>query len=75
MWFLRESVRADPEAGDVIRATLRELLPAVAEALAPPGQAGDFTALGVTADEIRAFALGGLTRRLDIVGVPLESVL
>lgn len=75
VWFLRESVRADPEAGDVIRATLRELLPAVAEALAPPRQAGDFTALGVTADEIRAFALGGLTRRLEIVGVPLESVL
>jgi len=75
VWFLRESVRADPEAGDVIRATLRELLPAVAEALAPPGRDGDFTALGFTADEIRAFALDGLTRRLAIVGVPLESVL
>lgn len=75
VWFLRESVRADPGAGDVIRATLRELLPAVAEALSPPRQDGDLTALGVTSDEIRAFALDGLTRRLAIVGVPLESVL
>lgn len=75
VWFLRESVRADPGAGDVIRATLRELLPAVAEALAPPREDGDFTALGVTSEEIRDFALGGLTRRLEIIGVPLASVL
>ena len=30
--------------------------------------------LGVTEDDIRAFALDGLTRRLNIIGVPLETV-
>jgi hypothetical protein len=28
----------------------------------------------VTQDDIRGFALDGLTRRLQIVGVPLETV-
>ena len=37
VWFLRESVAADPELGDVVRATLRELLPSVAESLSPAG--------------------------------------
>jgi ribonucleoside-diphosphate reductase beta chain len=75
VWFLREAVRADPDAGDVIRATLRELLPAVAASLSPPDTGGDadFAALGASADDIRAFALDGLTRRLDIIGVPLSS--
>lgn len=76
VWFLRESVRSDPAAGEVVRETLRELLPAVAESLAPPGRDGarDFSALGASAEEIRDFALGGLTRRLDIVGVPLSTL-
>jgi ribonucleoside-diphosphate reductase beta chain len=76
VWFLREAVRADPDAGDVIRATLRELLPAVAASLSPPDTGGDtdFAALGAGADDIRAFALDGLTRRLEIIGVPLSSL-
>jgi ribonucleoside-diphosphate reductase beta chain len=76
VWFLRETVRTEVEAGDVIRATLRELLPVVAASLAPPETGGDtdFEALGASADEIRDFALGGLTRRLDIIGVPLASL-
>jgi hypothetical protein len=28
----------------------------------------------VTGEAIREFALGGLTRRLDIIGVPLRSL-
>ena len=64
MWFLREAVRSDPELAEPVRETLRALLPAVAEALAP--SEGE--------DEIREFALGGLTRRLEIVGVPLASL-
>jgi ribonucleoside-diphosphate reductase beta chain len=73
VWYLRETVRARPEMADVVRATLRELLPAVADSLKPPG-GGDGQLLGVTQDDIRAFAMRGLTRRLDIIGVPLESV-
>jgi hypothetical protein len=58
-----------------VRRTLRDLLPAVAESLTPPDRAGtDWVALGASADEIRAFALDGLSRRLNIVGVPLTSL-
>jgi ribonucleoside-diphosphate reductase beta chain len=74
VWFLRETVRARPEMADVVRATLRDLLPSVAESLKPPGDGAADTLLGVTEDDIRAFALAGLTRRLEIIGVPLESV-
>ena len=76
IWWLRETVRDHPEQGDTVRQTLRELLPAVAESLAPPesGGSNDFDALGVSADEVRDFALAGLTRRLDIIGVPLDTL-
>jgi ribonucleoside-diphosphate reductase beta chain len=74
-WFLREAVRARPELADNVRATLRSLLPAAAEALSPPDRDGtDWEALGASADEIRNFAVSGLSRRLKIVGVPLESL-
>jgi ribonucleoside-diphosphate reductase beta chain len=73
VWFLREQVRAGGDAEQTIRATLHELLPAVAESLTPPDTGGDtdFDALGVSTDELREFALGGLTRRLEIIGAPL----
>ena len=72
IWFLRRSVAEQPDAGDVVRATLRELLPAVAESLNPP--AGTDTALlGTSAEGLRTFALDGLTRRLEIIGVPLAT--
>jgi len=76
VWFLRETVRADTEAAEVVRQTLRDLLPSVAQSLAPPDTGGsrDFAAIGATSDAIRDFALGGLTRRLDIIGVPLSSL-
>jgi ribonucleoside-diphosphate reductase beta chain len=76
VWFLRETVRAGAEAADVIRQTLRDLLPSVAASLAPPQaqEGGDFAALGASSEDIRAFALGGLTRRLEIIGVPLSSL-
>ena len=78
VWFLRETVRDHPEQADTMRETLRELLPAVAESLKPPGGGdgdGSGEVLGVTEDEIRQFALDGMTRRLEIIGVPLETVL
>ena len=72
VWFLRETVREHPEMADAVRETLRDLLPAVAESLKPPGDAnGSGELLGVTQEEIREFALGGLTRRLKLIGVPL----
>ncbi|HKP88900.1 MAG TPA: ribonucleotide-diphosphate reductase subunit beta [Thermoleophilaceae bacterium] len=77
VWFLRESVAGDPDAGDVVRSTLRELLPSVAASLAPPdtgSSSTDFDALGAGADDIREFALGGLRRRLDLIGVPLDTL-
>ena len=36
IWFLREAVAGDPRWREVVRDTLRELLPAVAESLTPP---------------------------------------
>jgi len=77
IWFLRESVREEPEvAAGAVRDMLRRLLPSVAASLAPSEDPGgpDLDALGVSGDEIRDFALGGLTRRLDIIGVPLSSL-
>jgi ribonucleoside-diphosphate reductase beta chain len=74
VWFLRETVRDHPEMADVVRQTLRDLLPSVAESLEPPSADGGADVLGVTQEEIREFALGGLTRRLKIIGVPLETV-
>jgi ribonucleoside-diphosphate reductase beta chain len=74
-WYLRAAVAADPSLADVVRATLRELLPAVADSLTPPDREGtDWDALGAGAEEIREFALGGLTRRRNVIGVPLSSL-
>jgi ribonucleoside-diphosphate reductase beta chain len=75
VWFLRETVRAHPEQADSVREMLRELLPSVAESLKPPSNGnGSGELLGVTEEDIREFALGGLTRRLKLIGVPLETV-
>jgi ribonucleoside-diphosphate reductase beta chain len=76
VWFLRETVRAQPESAEVVRQTLRDLLPSVAASLAPPdtGAGRDFAAIGASSESIRAFALGGLERRLNLIGVPLSSL-
>jgi ribonucleoside-diphosphate reductase beta chain len=76
VWFLREAARSRPESAQQIRDTLRDLLPSVAASLAPPDTSSgrDFDVIGATSDEIRAFALAGLTRRLDVIGVPLSSL-
>jgi len=73
VWYLRETVREQPAQADTVRATLRDLLPAVAESLKPPGD-GAADVLGVSEDDLRGFALDGLTRRLQIIGVPIETV-
>jgi ribonucleoside-diphosphate reductase beta chain len=74
-WYLREALAADPALAEAVRSTLRELLPAVTESLTPPDREGtDWNALGAGAEEIREFALGGLTRRLDLIGVPISTL-
>jgi ribonucleoside-diphosphate reductase beta chain len=74
-WYLREAVAGKPPLAEVVRETLRELLPVVAQSLTPPERRGtDWDALGANADEIRDFAIGGLGRRLDIIGVPLSTL-
>jgi ribonucleoside-diphosphate reductase beta chain len=70
IWFLRQSIAEYDAMGDVVRGTLHELLPAVADSLTPPAGA-DASVLGASADELRGFALDGLTRRLKIIGVAL----
>jgi ribonucleoside-diphosphate reductase beta chain len=74
VWFLRSTVAAHPDQADTVRATLRELLPAVAESLRPPGDGDAQDLLGVSDDDVRGYALQGLTRRLSIIGVPIETV-
>jgi ribonucleoside-diphosphate reductase beta chain len=76
VWFLRESVREDDEVAEAVRETLRDLLPSVAEALGggSNGSGPDIERLGVRTDDVRSFALNGLTRRLDIIGVPLSDI-
>ena len=71
-WFLREAVAADPQMPDVIRAQIKELLPAVAEAISPPSE-GAWDVLGVEEGALGEFALGALNRRLALIGAPLEG--
>jgi len=73
VWFLREATAGEEGRRDVVREVLRELLPAVAESLTPPAGA-DSSVLGASADDLRSFALEGLTRRLKIIGVPLDTL-
>ena len=47
--------------------------PDFVESLTVP-EGADASELGASAEEIRAFALGGLTRRLQIIGVPLDTL-
>ncbi|MGZ8705428.1 MAG: ribonucleotide-diphosphate reductase subunit beta [Aeromicrobium sp.] len=70
-WFLREAVRQDDGMREVIRARLLGLLPAVAEAVSPPRD-GAFDALGVDDGALAAFGMEALSRRLTIIGVPLD---
>ncbi len=74
VWYLRETIREHPDMGDVVRQTLRDLLPSVAQSLKPPGDGTTESELGITRDDLRQFALGRLTRRMDIIGVPIHTL-
>ena len=71
-WFLREAVAQDPDMADVIRDQIRELLPAVAESISPPSE-GAWDVLGVEEGALGEFALDALSRRLAIIGAPLDG--
>ncbi len=74
-WYLRQAIAATPALAEVVRVTLRELLPAVADSLTPPDRGGsDWDPLGANSEEIREFAIGGLSRRLNVIGVPLATL-
>jgi ribonucleoside-diphosphate reductase beta chain len=72
-WFLREAVRKDPAAADVIRSRIRGLLPAVAESISPPSE-GAWDVLDIEDGALAEFGLGALSRRLAIIGVDLTVV-
>jgi hypothetical protein len=39
-----------------------------------PTEGADASVLGASAEELRGFALDGLTRRLNIIGVPIDTL-
>jgi ribonucleoside-diphosphate reductase beta chain len=69
-WFLREAISTEPALAEMVRTRLLDLLPAVAESVAPPSP-GAFDALGVDDGELAAFGLNALSRRLKLIGVSL----
>ena len=70
--FLQRAVAEDPRMADVVRARLVDLLPAVAESVAPPSE-GAWDVLGVADGELAGYGLNALNRRLGIVGVSLAG--
>jgi ribonucleoside-diphosphate reductase beta chain len=69
--FLQGAVRENPELAEVVRRRLFDLLPAVAESVAPPSE-GAWEVLGVEDGELGAYGLNALTRRLSLIGVSLD---
>ena len=68
--FLQRAVAEDPAMGTVVSARLLDLLPAVAESVAPPTE-GAWDVLGVADGELAGYGLNALNRRLAFVGVTL----
>ena len=70
--FLQRAVAEDPAMAGVVRARLVDLLPAVAESVAPPSE-GAWDVLGVADRELAGYGLNALNRRLGVVGVTLAG--
>ena len=70
--FLQHAVAEDPRMAAVVRARLIDLLPAVAESVAPPSE-GAWDVLGVADGELAQYGLNALNRRLAFVGVALAG--
>jgi ribonucleoside-diphosphate reductase beta chain len=70
--FLQHAVAEDATMADVVRTRLMDLLPAVAESVAPPSE-GAWDVLGVADGELAGYGLNALTRRLNVIGVELQA--
>jgi ribonucleoside-diphosphate reductase beta chain len=70
--FLQRAVAEDPQMAEVVRARLVDLLPAVAESVAPPSE-GAWDVLGVADGELAQYGLKALNRRLALIGVSLAA--
>ncbi|MGH2978784.1 MAG: ribonucleotide-diphosphate reductase subunit beta [Solirubrobacterales bacterium] len=70
--FLQQAVAEDARMAEVVRARLVDLLPAVAESVAPPSE-GAWDVLGVADGELAQYGLNALTRRLNVIGVELQA--
>jgi ribonucleoside-diphosphate reductase beta chain len=70
--FLQRAVAEDAAMADVVRARLVDMLPAVAESVAPPSE-GAWDVLGVADGELAQYGLNALTRRLNLIGVELQA--
>ena len=74
-WFLAQTAAREEALAQRLRARLRELVPIAVAVLTPPGRdpAKPWQLLGCRSEEVRAFALGALARRLEVIGVPLGA--
>src|SRR2546423_5896678 len=69
--FLRRAVADDAGMAEVVKRRLLDLLPAVADSVAPPGD-GAWDLLGGEDGELGRFGLTALNRRLKVIGVSLD---
>jgi ribonucleoside-diphosphate reductase beta chain len=72
--FLKEMVSTDRRYADVVQAALARVIPVSLRVIEPPG--GDMTyfdPLPYGPDELTAFALGSLSKRLRVIGVELPA--
>ncbi|HEY8638298.1 MAG TPA: ribonucleotide-diphosphate reductase subunit beta [Solirubrobacteraceae bacterium] len=73
-WFLKEKAK-DPGLRRRIQASLKELVPIATLVLVPPGHdpSEPFEVMGFPSEVTHAFAFTALSRRLKVIGVPLEA--
>jgi ribonucleoside-diphosphate reductase beta chain len=72
--FLKEMVSQDPHYADVIRDTLNRSLPVSMTVIEPPeGDPSYFDPLPYGPQELTAFAMNSLNKRLKVIGVDLAA--
>lgn len=72
--FLKEMVEADRRYRDVIRSALERIIPVSLTVIEPPeGDQSYFDPLPYGPDDLRAFAMNSLMKRLNVIGVELTG--